>query len=533
MDTILIAMWELARVASLALACWALVLSSRGSVVRPRWHLQEMVGRTSVVLEPGQAAAIRTSGPHGRQRFLRLDPHGGRLLVSSGSSDVRGRRVDAATMASLDDTPLLVSRQDSLRLVSVPVAAVFAAVGVFVLVWSQTLLVGGAVTVGLLTWLGVAAGLCRWFQRQSRPVVGLMCPASFLVAVGVMVQARLDEGMEHLIHAWMALGAFATVAAFGLRRGEISIRRGQWLLAALGLQLMSFVPGVGVKSAGSTLSVELAGFAFQPSEPARILLIGYFGAFIAAWRFHLRTSQPSAVPGLALPPSGLLLPLLTAGAVSVGVQAAHRDFGPSVIFYGSVVAVAVVVTGQRRYATFGLVGLAGGMAAVSILSERERERVLAWLGRGSTDDFQLRVASASARRGGLFGVQPGELLSSLETPLVKSDMVLAATMEIGGIFLVSALGLAFGLLVASALAIYRGARGTELGGVAAALGLAVMTGAALNAACFLRLFPLTGVPLPFVSAGGSSLVSTWLALGFITAVSGHVRLEDQATGGTA
>ncbi|HSR48896.1 MAG TPA: FtsW/RodA/SpoVE family cell cycle protein [Anaerolineales bacterium] len=288
-----------------------------------------------------------------------------------------------------------------------------------------------------------------------------------------------------------------------------------WLLGGLFLLALTLFMGTNPSGGESRLWLGCCGQYFQPSEPLRLLLIAYLASFLADRM--LPGSEEPARYGLR----SVLVPLLVVWGLAVALLAAQRDLGAGSLFLA--LLVVVLYLAFRRWEIL-LVGLGllitAGVAAAS-LSSVVQARVETWLNPWDdplTSSYQSLQALFALASGGLVGAGPG-LGSPGLVPAIHTDYIFVAMGE--------EWGLAGGLGVLALLAVItsRGLRAATLSRdnysaiLAAGLSIAIGLQAFIILGGVLRLVPLTGVTLPFVSYGGSSLLTTGIAFAVLIRIS--------------
>jgi cell division protein FtsW (lipid II flippase) len=308
----------------------------------------------------------------------------------------------------------------------------------------------------------------------------------------------------------LIVGAFVSHHLERIRRFPFTL-----LLIALALTLGTIIYGETVN--GARLWLQIGPVQFQPSEAARLLLAGFVAIYLYDRR-HL-VAAPWRVSLLDLPPAPYLLPLVGAVLAAVMVLVFQNDLGmAALVVLGAYASVAGVLSSKSSLGSAGailIVAAAGAFAA----SPRVRERVSAWLepwhdpaGRG----FQFVQAEFGLAAGGIFG--PGFAKSATRVPEVHTDFILVAiATQWGWLGAMAVLALAAVVVcrcVAAALRAADGFRSLLALGIAALLGIQVL----LICGGTLRVLPLTGLTLPLVSSGGTSMVVTLFALGIVSGI---------------
>lgn len=368
-----------------------------------------------------------------------------------------------------------------------------------------------------VVWGAAAWTLHRLLNRWHPARDPVLLPVGLLLAGwGNFLILRLSTtfGLRQLL--WLAVGVLVTSA---LLRSPAELRwlrryRYVWLAGGLGLTALTLLLGTNPSGGEERLWLGCCGVYLQPSEPLRLLLLGYLAAFLAdrlafGWGIHR--------PGLV----AVLAPLVLVWGASTGVLLTQRDLGTSTLFLGLLAVMLYLVSDRWQVLVAALVLAVIGASAAYGLFDIVRLRVLAWLDPwadpmgGSYQVIQGLIAYAS---GGLFGRGAGIGSPGL-VPVAVSDYIFAAVGEEWG--LVGALG----LIALYALLVQRGLRAATrnadpfrallAAGIATAFGLQTV----MILGGVLRLLPLTGITMPFLSYGGSSLLTSLLGLGVLLAVS--------------
>ncbi|MFF3269735.1 FtsW/RodA/SpoVE family cell cycle protein [Streptomyces chrestomyceticus] len=370
----------------------------------------------------------------------------------------------------------------------------------------------------------------------------LLLPIAILLnGLGLLLIFRLDletpaDRASPTQLVWSALGVGLFAAVVLLLRDHRTLQRYAYVSVAAGLALMVvpiFFPAVN----GAKIWIRVAGFSFQPGEFAKILITVFFAAYLAANRSALAHTG-KRMWKLQFPAGRVLGPVVAVWLVSVGVLVLERDLGTSLLFFGVFVVLLYVATGRTGWIAVGLLLAAAGAAAVGVLEPHVHSRVADWLhpfasitaGRGASQLAQSLFAFAA---GGLLGTGLGEGHSALIGFAMKSDFILATYGEELGLTGLTALFLLYALLVA---------RGFRAGlalrdpfGRLLAVGLASLLAVQVFviAGGVMGLIPLTGMAMPFLAQGGSSVVTNWVIVALLVRVSDSARrpLPDTAETG--
>jgi len=342
---------------------------------------------------------------------------------------------------------------------------------------------------------------------------GMLLPlAAVLNGVGYVFIARLDPHLAGLQAVWTGLGIGAFVATLALIRQARDLERYRYSFAALGvaLLLMPLLPVVGRNINGARLWVRLGTITFQPGELAKIALAIFFAAYLVEKRELL--SEVRITKG-RLPDLRVVGPLVLAWAASLVIMTAQRDLGSSLLFFAFFILMVWMATARSFYLGTGLVLFAAGAMFAYSTFEHVHSRVEVWIDpwpKAAGQGFQIVQAAYAFGSGGFAGSGPG-LGSPGSIPAAATDFIFAAVGEELGLLGTSAVIVAFVLMVAAGLRIaLRAAQPFEQ---LLAAGLTVIIGGVT------RLVPLTGLTLPFMSYGGSSLVANYILLALLIRVS--------------
>jgi peptidoglycan glycosyltransferase len=370
------------------------------------------------------------------------------------------------------------------------------------------------VPAGLLLAFGAAHLAVRRFAPGADPV--LLPVTALLSGIGLAMVARLDPSLAGAQTLWLLAGVAVLCAALAFIPSLETLARYKYTIMLAALVLLLAPALIGTEINGAKLWLRIGSLSFQPAELAKILLVVFLAAYLAEFREVLSVSTRKFA-GLHLPRARHLGPLLLMWAVSLVVLVAEKDLGSSLLFFGIFLVMVTVGTGRWSYAVVGTLLFALGAAAAFFMFAHVRLRIDVWLhpfadaaGKG----YQVVQSLFAFAAGGMTGVGPGRGLPT-RIPFVATDFIFAAVGEelglLGGVAIVTAYlvlclrGLATAVRARSDMASLTAA------GLVAALGLQtfVIVGGVT------RLIPLTGITLPFVSYGGSSIVSNFLLLALL------------------
>ncbi|TLM70910.1 MAG: peptidoglycan glycosyltransferase, partial [Actinobacteria bacterium] len=447
-------------------------------------------------------------GPRGCLGGGRAVPH------ARGRHDVRARdrRAGGAGAVSLAvrtrrDTELL------LLLAAMPVIALaFALVhgaSDRTVAWTDL-----AVPGGLLGAFLVAHAVARRFARNADPAA--LPIAALLSGVGLAFLTRLDPALATAQVLWLFAGVAVMAATLVLVPSLETLARYKYTTALAGVVLLLLPAVIGREVNGAKLWLRVGGMSFQPAEVAKILLVLFFAAYLSENREVLSVSTKRAL-GVWLPPARRLGPLLAMWAVSLVVLVAERDLGSSLLFFGVFLVMIYAATGRPAYVLVGLGLFGAGASAAYAVFTHVQSRIAIWLdpfadaaGRG----YQLVQSLFALGAGGMLGTGIGHGFPG-RIPFVATDFIFTAIAEEIGLLGGAALILAYFALCARGMATAVRARSDmnalTAAGLVATLGLQtfVIIGGVT------RLIPLTGITLPFVSYGGSSMLSNFILLALL------------------
>ena len=363
------------------------------------------------------------------------------------------------------------------------------------------------------------------------PVVGLLGGISLLLMQRLPQDLQTLEvgdstlGLGEVQLVWLVL-AIAIATTLGIVvRSDSWLRRYKytWAAAGIGLLLLTFVFGTDV--AGQRLTLRIGPLSGQPSELLKVILVVFLAGYLSENR-PLLIEQDTRIGPIRLPPLPYLAPMVAMWAIALLIVVIQRDLGAALLFFAVFLALVYAATGRISLVVIGTILFFAGSALMADLFPHVRARVEIWLdpfadplGAG----FQIVQSLHAFARGGLIGTGLGEGLpmvgGRLPIPEVHTDFPLAALgEELGLVGVIAILGLFFVVIE----------RGLRIGASAAddfrailATGLALVVGvqAFIIAAGNLKVLPLTGVTLPFVSYGGSSLVVNAIVVGLLLALS--------------
>ncbi len=389
-----------------------------------------------------------------------------------------------------------------------------------------------------LVGVGIVAGIYLFAHLVTRFAVPLADPTllplvALLTAVGLTVNYRLDPADGRRQATWVALGilVFAGVL-IALRFDYRALEKYKYLfgVSAIGLLLLPSVPHLGQRVNGVRLWIRIGGYQFQPGEIAKIFLV----LFLAG---YLRDKREALAQG-RLKDFG---PLLAIWGAAMLVIVETNDLGSALLNFGIFLGMLYVATGRVSYVIAGLVLFLGGAAALYTALSRVQERVTIWLHpwtdvkvfcpvngtfdyRQNCESYQLVKSFYSIANGGFGGTGIGRgTFANVDgvqlIPALNTDFVYSAVAQELGLIGASAILLVFMVFVARGMRIALISQDGFSKMLAAGLtfGLALQTFIILGGV--LRVMPLTGITMPFVSYGGSSILANFGVVALLLLVS--------------
>jgi peptidoglycan glycosyltransferase len=360
----------------------------------------------------------------------------------------------------------------------------------------------------------------RWLAHGSDST--LLPVATLLNGIGYVMIARLSERLAGLQTTWTFVGVAAFIGVLFVVQRVNDLARYKWtfFFFGAGLLLLPMVPGLGFSSGGARIWVSIGPINFQPGEFAKIALALFIAGYLADNR-ELIAAGTWKVGRFYLPEPRHLLPLLAAWGFSVVVMVGQKDLGSSLLFFTLFIVMVWVATEKTSFLVIGLGLFATGATAAYFMFDHVQTRVAIWLdpwSRYEGKGYQIAQAMYALGSGGVGGTGLG-LGDPTRIPEAKNDFIFAAIGEELGLFGSTAILIAFLLMIGAGLR--TAMRTTRPFEKLLAVGLTTILGmqAFIIIGGVIRVVPLTGITLPFVSYGGSSLVANYVLLALLIRVS--------------
>lgn len=379
---------------------------------------------------------------------------------------------------------------------------------------------------------GTLVGSIRAFAPRATPL--LVPPVVALVGLGFFEIYRLEPVRAGLQRWWLLIAAaFASLVLFALSKGTTSVLRryrNLILIVSIGLLLMPNLPSDwgfplrGLEVNGSRLWILLdLGFTemqFQPAELGKLGMVTFFAAYLADHQRALREAHRRIGP-IRLPEPRQLIPLLLAWGGSIFILIWQRDLGASLLLFAGFVLLLYAATGSTGYLVTGGLMTISGAAAAAFVFDHVQRRMVAWLSpfeNYQDEGFQIVQGLFALGTGSLSGAGPGLGRPDL-IPNASTDFIFAALGEELGFAGTVAILATYALIIAVGFGIAFRSRDTFRKLLAAGLTFVLAVQVFLIIGGVLRIVPLTGITLPFMSYGGSALVGNLVLVALLLRIS--------------
>jgi cell division protein FtsW (lipid II flippase) len=391
-----------------------------------------------------------------------------------------------------------------------------------------------------LTYGAIFLGLCvaaHVFLRISLPYADpyLFPLVAVLAGLGLVVIYRIDDTLARQQAQWFVAGLLLFVATIVFVRDYRKLEQYRYLIAAgsLALLVLPRLPGIGSQVNGAYLGVRIPGvFVFQPTEFAKIGIVIFLASYLRDTR-QVLVAGARRIAGVTLPPLKHFGPLLVIWGIAMLLLVVIRDLGSSLMFFGAFLAVLYVATSRLSFVVIGLLLFGLGAWYLGTHVPHVTDRVHVWLDpfnahRYPSTGYQIANSLFAQADGGLLGRGFGEAMlvtpgGGLLLPAPQTDLIYAV--------IVNELGLvgAVAVLMTYLLVVQRGFKIALLARDSFSTLLAVGLSSVFALQVFVivggvtNVIPLTGVTLPFISYGGSSLLANFVLLALLLLVSDRAR----------
>ncbi|MGX0671891.1 FtsW/RodA/SpoVE family cell cycle protein [Kocuria marina] len=392
------------------------------------------------------------------------------------------------------------------------------------IIMSGTVLGVGALLVHVVLWIRA---------RYADPY--LLPLAVALNGLGLAMIHRIDlstnQSAANTQVVWTGVAMLACCVVLWLLKDHRRLRNVTYIMLLLSavLLLLPMIPGLGVEINGARLWISVAGRTFQPGEIAKITLAIFFAGYLSTNRDLILLAGRKIGP-VRPPRFRDIAPMLAAWAIAIGVLVLQKDMGTAIMFFGLFLAMVYLATGRLGWIVLGVLLMAVGGFAASRMFSHVALRLDAWLDAFNPDVYNRSPGGSAQIVQGLFGLASGGLfgqgLGQGRPDLVSysnSDMIITAFGEELGLIGLGAILVMFLLFATRGLRAALGTRDAFGKLLAAGLSSLMVLQLLVVIGGVTRLLPLTGLTTPFMSAGGSSLLSNWIIVAILLAISHSAR----------
>jgi cell division protein FtsW (lipid II flippase) len=366
-----------------------------------------------------------------------------------------------------------------------------------------------------------------------------------LTAFGLVMIYRIDETLARDQANWFVLGLVLFAVTIWFLRDYEVLERYRYTIAVVGLLILLAprLPGIGQQVNGAYLGVKIGPLAFQPAEFTKIAIVVFLASYLREHREVLIVGA-RRVLGITLPPLKHFGPMLVVWGASMFMLVFIRDLGSSLMFFAAFLALLYVATGRFSFVVIGMAMFLVGAWFFASTVPHVHDRVEVWLhpyNDPQESGYQILQSIFAQADGGLFGKGFGQALITIPgthpparlLPAAETDTIYALIVNEAGLFgavgviltylLITARGFKVALLASDG---FSKLLATGLTAVFAIQAFVIIGGVT-------RVIPLTGVTLPFISYGGSSIVANFVLLALLLLVSDRARREASETVGRA
>jgi len=359
--------------------------------------------------------------------------------------------------------------------------------------------------------------------------------AALLTAFGLVMVYRIDAELARDQANWFVLGVALFALTIHFLRDYDMLERYRYTIAGVGLLLLLAprLPGIGQQVNGAYLGVKLGPLQFQPAEFAKICLVVFLASYLREHREVLIVGA-RRVLGVTLPPLKHFGPMLVVWGASMFMLVFIRDLGSSLMFYAAFLALLYVATGRFSFVAIGMGMFLLGAWFFASTVPHVHDRIEIWLNPyqdPANTGYQILNSIFAQADGGLFGQGFGQALITIPgtdralLPAAQTDTIYSLIVNEVGLFGGCAVILTYLLIAARGFKValladdgFSKLLATGLTAVFAIQAFVIIGGVT-------RVIPLTGVTLPFISYGGSSIVANFVLLALLLLISNRARRE--------
>jgi cell division protein FtsW (lipid II flippase) len=394
-----------------------------------------------------------------------------------------------------------------------------------------------------LTYGAIFLGLCLLGHVVLRMTLPHADPYIFpLVAVlasfGIVMIYRIDSTLARQQAQWFVLGlVLFAVTIIGLRDyRKLERYRYTIVFTSLAILVLPRLPGIGYAANGAYLGIRIPGlFVFQPAEFAKIGLVIFLASYLRDTR-QVLVIGGRRILGVTLPPLKHFGPIVVIWGIAMVIMVVLSDIGSSLMFYGGLLAILYVATGRVSFVVVGMLAFALGAWYLGSHIPHVHARVEDWLHpfvqriyNAQLGSYQVANGVFAQAAGGLFGQGFGQSVLTIPggggplIPFPQTDMIYAVITDELGLFGATAVIIVYLMLVARGLKAAAMARDSFSTLLATGLSAMFAIQVFVIVGGVTRVIPLTGVTLPFISYGGSSIVANFVLVALLLLVSERAR----------
>ena len=376
----------------------------------------------------------------------------------------------------------------------------------------------------LLPWLAaviVGAFFTQFILGRRDGTDLTLFPAAMLLAsLGLIMIGRLKPALFLTQMRWLLLGLIVYLFLVFLGERVLRLLSYPYLLGVFCLLLLCSALFFGTEIGGSRNSIVFGPFAVQPSEFGKIVIIMFLAAYLTEHR-EVLTLPRHRLLWLKLPVLRFIAPLLLIWGIAILMFVVQRDLGSALLFFGIAVSMTYMATGRKSYVALAFAFFLGAAALSYSFFSHVRVRFNLWLDPWSDPSgsaYQVVQSLFALGSGGVWGAGFAHGHPNL-IPEVHTDFIFAAIAEELGLLGSLGVMLVFALFFYRAIRIALACREETRMLLAAGIAVVFLLQAFIIIAGVTKFLPLTGITLPFVSYGGSSMIASFMLLGILTVLS--------------
>ena len=416
-------------------------------------------------------------------------------------------------------------RSKSLLLIAVDFLIMFAGLGIIMLGqypkvdYSPIPWALGAAVLGIAVQLFLIKG-------RFNDDIWIFPMVLFFSSVGIIMLARLKPILCVPQLRWLIIGMLVMVLVLYFSRQLKNMMQYQYILGICTLVVLCLSLLFGVEIGGSKNWLVLGPFSIQPSEFGKILLVLFLAAFLSDHKDMLKEARKKFL-FLDLPPLRFIAPLLVIWGIAILMFVVQRDLGSALLFFCMAVFMTYMGTGSKSYVFIAMCFICLGAVVSYTFFSHVQVRFNIWL-----DPWQDAVGQAYQVVQSLFAFAAGGVWGTGFThghpgliPEVHTDFIFSAIGEEFGLLGCTVIMMVYVLLFYRGIMVALNCKKELHTLVAAGFSIALFTQAFIIIAGVTKFLPLTGITLPFISYGGSSMVSGFIMIGLLLALSKKERVN--------